>query len=324
MKKYLYGSAALSLMTFHAMAELKILSDFNDGVPDWSEVQDFSFTREAFEEDGFLNIRTGFTSASGNNIANTHAQKNWINNFSVRDGDTTTLSVDLIDVSADDVNIGLSAVSLASFGAYNIYIGSDHIALEKRPLNPWPVQKVTFAYRELEFERRHLRISLSITGVGPSVLLNAKVSSLTDPGLALFSESFLDTRSRDASVPFPEAPYFPHQADPGAPYRAMEMTTLLMEQFTDGTKGDIWARFDNLTCETTGPLITSIVPAVQVTWPDYQKEFRLQSSPSPSGPWSFIDLPVSTADGFNQVIAPTVGGPVGMFFRLADPEAVGD
>jgi hypothetical protein len=263
----------------------------------------------------------------GDTAAVSHLGRSW----SVTNGQTVELRVDLVGMDEHATAAGMDLWSGGSNGGYALFKGHDFIHLCKPSLSVVGIHGQFFHERVL-IKNTNVVLALSITRVNPNVILTARVLDKDNNDAVLYERSVVDTPSIDRTLTQAEMEaasgmHMDAGTDVGPPITSGSEVFLSVFQYTDGTKPATEAIFDNLERwtsifpiwrpEFSLQLLSTSSPNLNLKLSaDVNSTWMIERALDPAGPWS--DLTGSLLIGTNgngQFQATNSLSPGGGFYR---------
>jgi hypothetical protein len=266
-----------------------VADDFSDGVP-WSLGGGGLGTYAAIETNGVFTIVGDWRGHPTGAMWETSAWAGMYTNWSVPEGQTLEVRVDLVNMNEAATGVNL-ALYHANGQGYALFKEGDALGLWK---HNWGF--ACFRRDEqVTTPNTNVVLAFSISSSGQNVVLTGQVLH-KQTGAVLRQVQCVDTPAADPTLIFPPD----WGADSaGAPWKNGESVCLFVYQQTDGTKPPASATFDNLEQLKYEIPSIGIEPAVRLTWPSTGMKFGIEAAPAVNGPW----LPVqdSVPPGFQQM-----------------------
>jgi hypothetical protein len=217
--------------------------------------------------------------------------------WSVANGQTVELRVDLIGMDEPTTGAGMDLWSGAANAGYALIKGHDFIHLCKPSLSV-PGIHGQFFHEIVPIKNTNVVLALAVTRVNPNVILTARVLDKENNNAVLYERSVVDTPSIDRTLTQAEMEAASGMlmnagTDVGPPITSGSQVFLSVFQYTDGTKPAAEATFDNLERWTS-------------VFPVWRPEMAIQPLPTPN-----VNLTLSAAPTSSWVIerAPELTGP---------------
>jgi len=300
------------VLTGHA--ENVIISDFDDGIPDWDVVNDRNGNPVFTESGGTLSIRNVFPDTGGD-PANAIAGVGWAHSQTVTDGQTLEYQVDVIQTSQGDVVAGIE-YNCAEMGLYGLAVNQEGMWLDKVDYSSGLVF-ARFFHEQTALKMTNVSLSLALTGVGDVVRITAKLLDKDSDNAVLIERTVMDTPGVDPTVTTgPGSAVL--QPDPGAPYVLGISAFLDLVQFSDGNQPEVEVIYDNFCWGSRSAAELTIERAVRLSWPAFSTPFVVEGAPAAAGPWTPVNEPVFRTNWMNWM---TVLAPVSQtmqVFRLSE------
>jgi len=283
-------------------AQGEIISDFDDGIPDWGGVTDRNGNPVFTESGGQLSIRNQVP-ATGGNPANSIASVGWGTGLHITDGLTLEYRVDIVRTSRGDVITGIE-YNCEEMGLYGLAANEEGMWLEKVDYSAGLVFARLF-HEVAPLKMNNVTLSLALTGVGDSVRITGKVLDKENDDAVLIERTAMDTPGVDPTVSSAEGVTI-LQPDPGAPFFRGVSVFLDLAQITDGNQPEAEVVYDNFTVEQSSAAELRAERAVRLSWPAFSKPFRVEGAPSVEGPWIEVTGPIVQVNMVNYL---TVAAP---------------
>jgi len=297
-----------------------LVSDFDDGVPDWrfrgGTIQEAAFV----ESDGQL-VMSGWFPATQGNMANSFAAVGWgLGAHQLRDGQTIDFRVDLVSTSRADVLAGIELVFGSDSGGYALMMNGQGVYVDKVYWGAGLVFARLF-YEPVTLPTGNVVLAFAVTRVGDSLQLTGRVLDKSNHEAVLFERTVIDTPEVDPTVSeFPGITNL--QPDPGAPFFRGVGLYLHLDQISDGEQPTAEVVYDNLTYADYGtiPLIIErqVNGSMELAWPTLPTPLSLQEAPTVEGPWTDVIEWIEEFEGTNYLSLPAVGPETMRVFRLIE------
>ncbi len=283
-----------------------VVDDFSDGVH-WPIGGGGLGTYSLIETNGVFTIAGDWRGHPTGSLWETTAWAGMYTNWSVPEGQTLEVRVDLVNMNETATGVML-ALYHANGQGYVFFKEGDALGLWKH--------NGSFAVFSREEQvptpNTNVVLAFSLTSSGQNVLLTGKVLD-KQTGAVLRQVQCVDTPAADPTLSFP--PDF--GADiAGAPWKNGESVCLFVYQQTDGTKPPATATFGALQFLTYEIPLIGIEPAVRLTWPSTPMNFGVEAAPTVNGPWSRVQD--SVPPGFQQMTV-RQNGPMQFFRAVQTP-----
>src|SRR5262245_1980089 len=241
-----------------------------------------------------------------------HLSRNW----SVPNGQTVELRVDLVDMDEHATAGGMDLWSGASSAGYALFKGHDFIHLCKPSLSVAGIHGQFFHERAL-IKNTNVVLALAITRVNPNVILTARVLDKENNNAVLYERSVVDTPNIDRTLTQAEMEaasgmHMDAGTDVGPPIASGSEVFLSVFQYTDGTKPAAEVIYDNLERWTSifpvwrpelaiDPLSTSS-PNVNLTMSAAPNStWAIERAPELTGPWMNLGALLIGTNGSAQL-----------------------
>jgi hypothetical protein len=298
-------------------AQWQIISDFDDGVPDW-QFESGTMQQPTFiESDGQLLMTAAFPATLGS-MVNSFASLGWAVSHELVDAETIEVRVDIIRLSGTKAFAGIAKVSAAEKGNYALLMNAEQVYLEKVDWASGLVFARLF-HDTVSLPTENLVLSLEMTRIVDSLRFTCRVLDQTHEAV-LFERSVIDSPGIDPTIlEVPELNTL--QTDPGPPYLICNSVFLHLDQITDGNQPKAEVRYDNLRYESRSAALLQIEKAIRLSWPAFSTPFVVEGAPGVDGPWQEIDEPVVGWDGMNLMTVPAPVSETMKVFQLRQSEA---
>jgi len=170
--------------------------------------------------------------------------------WSVTNGQTVELRVDLVGMDQHTTGAGMDLWSGAANAGYALIKGHDFMHLCKPSLSV-PGIHGQFFHESVLIKNTNVVLALAVTRVNPNVILTARVLDKEDNNAVLYERSVVDTPNIDRTLTQAEMEtasgmHLDAGTDMGPPITSGSEVFLSLFQYTDGTKPAAEATFDNL------------------------------------------------------------------------------
>jgi hypothetical protein len=247
------------------------------------------------------------------NLSDTTAWAALYRNWSVPDGQTIEVRVDLVSLN--------QSVTAAALGLYHADGQAYILTKAANWIAFWKQNSALACFRadRVTTSNTNSVLVLALTPVGQNVVLTGKVLD-KQSGTVLYQTNVVDTPASDPTLSQAQLAQLTgcrvwHDFGPdpaGAPWKNGNSFCLLVGQDTDGTLPAAAATFDNLELRTYEVPQIAIERAMRITWPATSGSYAVEAAPSVQGPW----LPANDQlpPGVQQMTFPANGSM--MFWRL--------
>lgn len=188
-----------------------MVSDFDDGVPDWTQSVLRGVT---FIESGGHLVATGNIPAKIDCVTWNLSSFRWSQPVALRDGEVFELRVDLLELEPNDVQALLTYVELG-VGGYSLVKDRDEIWLSKFRWVDCGAN-APFFYEQIVTKNERVRLVLEFKKVGPSLQITSKVLDLDRDNAVEFERTVTDSPDVDLTVRSFRG--FTWSPDAGAPF----------------------------------------------------------------------------------------------------------
>ena len=291
-----------------APAEGAIVSDFDDGVPDWDEsvLRGVTFT----ESGGHL-VATGNIPAKTDCVTWNLSSLRWFRPVALKDGEVFELRVDLLESEPNDVQALLTYVE-PGVGGYSLVKDRDEIWLTKFRWVDCGAN-APFFYEQILVKNERVRLVLEFRKAGTSLHITSKVIDLDGMGYpVVFERTVTDTTGVDPTVPSFRG--FTWSPDAGAPFFNGTAVAVDVLSVADSAVPGARVVFDNLAYEPRPVL--EVEKAVRLSWPAHFEGVQVLGAPTLDGPWTTISEPILKSNGSLLMTVPAPLSSTLRFFRL--------
>jgi hypothetical protein len=247
----------------------------------------------------------------GDTAAVSHLSRNW----SVPNGQTVELRVDLVGMDEHATAAGMDLWNGASSAGYALFQGHDFIHLCKPSLSVAGIHGQFFHERVL-IKNTNVVLALAITRVNPNVILTVRVLDKENNNAVLYERSVVDTPSVDRTLTQAEMEaasgmHMDAGTDVGPPITSGSEVLLSVFQYTDGTKPAAEVTYDNLERWTSiFPVwrpelgiqaLSTIPPKVNLTLSAApNSSWAIERALDLTGPWTNLSALLIDANGSAQ------------------------
>jgi hypothetical protein len=228
-----------------------------------------------------------------------HLSRNW----SVSNGQTVELRVDLVGMDEHATAAGMDLWNGASSAGYALFKGHDFIHLCKPSLSVAGIHG-QFFHERVVIKNTNVVLALAVTRVNPNVILTARVLDKENSNAVLYERSVVDTPSVDRTLTQAEMEaasgmHMNAGTDVGPPVTSGSEVLLSVFQYTDGTKPAAEVTYDNLERwtsifpvwrpEIAIQLLSTNSPHVNLTLSaDPNSSWAIERALELTGPWTDI------------------------------------
>jgi hypothetical protein len=260
----------------------------------------------------------------GDTTALAHFSRNW----SVPNGQTLELRVDLVGMDEHTTGAGLDLWSGAANTGYALYKGPDFIHLCKPSLSVTGIHGQFFHERVL-VKNTNVVLALAVTRVNPNLILTARVLDKENNNAVLYERSVVDTPSVDRTLTQAEMEaasgmHMDAGTDVGPPITSGSEVFLGVFQYTDGTRPAAEVTFDNLERwtsifpvwrpEIAVQLLSTIPPRVNLLLSAApNSSWTIERGLKPTGPWTNLNALVIGPNGSAQFQDTNSPNPAGFY-----------
>jgi hypothetical protein len=236
-------------------------------------------------------------------------------NWSVLNGQTVELRVDLVGMNEHATAAGMDLWNGTSGAGYAFYKGPDFIHLCKPSLSVPGIHGQFFHERFL-VKHTNVVMALAITRVNPNVILTARVLDKENNNAVLYERSVVDTPGVDRTLTQAEMEaasgmHMDAGTDVGPPIISGSDVFLAVFQYNDGTRPAAEATFDNLERwtsifpvwrpEIAIQLLSTISPKVNLTLSAApNSSWALERALELTGPWTNLSALLIGTNGSAQ------------------------
>lgn len=235
--------------------------------------------------------------------------------WSVANGQTVELRVDLIGMDEHTTGAGMDLWSGAANAGYALIKGHDFIHLCKPSLSVPGIHGQFFHERVL-IKNTNVVLVLAVTRLNPNVILTVRVLDKENRNAVLYERSVVDTPNVDRTLTQAEMEaasgmHMDAGTDVGLPVTSGSEVFLSMFQYTDGTRPGAEVTFDNLERwtsifpvwrpEIAIQLLSAIPPNVILTLSaDPNSSWAIERALDLTGPWTNLSALLIDANGSAQ------------------------
>jgi hypothetical protein len=262
-----------------------------------------------------------------------HLSRNW----SVPNGQTVELRVDLVGMDEHATAAGMDLWNGVSGAGYALFKGHDFIHLCKPSLSVAGIHG-QFFHERVVIKNTNVVLALAVTRVNPNVILTARVLDKEINNAVLYERSVVDTPNIDRTLTQAEMEaasgmHMTAGTDVGPPVTSGSEVLLSVFQYNDGTRPAAEVTYDNLERWTSVFPVWRPEIAIQLLSTSSPKvDLTLSAAPNSSwaieraleltGPWTNISALVIGTNGSAQFQDTNSPYPAG-FYRAA-PRKIGD
>ena len=310
------GTVLLSGLLQTGTAETYLVSDFDDGIPDWDG--EGGAAGEHVESGGQLSLRARLPATVGN-LANSSMSLGWAMMHIIADEFTFEYRVDLIRTSRADVLAGLEFNCLEQ-GIYALFLSQTEVFLHKAYYGSGFVPACLF-HDSLPLSTSNVVLSLALTRVNDSLRITTRLLDKGENEVVLFERTVIDTPGIDPTVD--QAPRISNlQPDPGPPYFNGVNVWLHVAQVTDGNQPEAEVVYDNFTYSYGRNVKLMITKKagneVCLAWPILSTPLIVEEAPGVDTLWAeVVESPVPL-NGTNYLTVPISAGEPLKLFRLRE------
>jgi hypothetical protein len=226
-------------------------------------------------------------------------------NWSVTNGQTVEVRVDLVGMNEHATAGGVDLWNGNSSAGYALYKGRDFVHLCKPSLSV-PGIHGQFFHERVVLKHTNVVLALAITRVNPNVILTARVLDKENNNAVLYERSVVDTPGVDRTLTQAEMEavsdmHMDAGTDVGPPITSGSDVFLGLFQYTDGTRPAAEVTFDNLERwistwrpeMTIQPLLTSLSNANLTLSAAPNSTWTIERGQELAGPWTNLTaLPI--------------------------------
>jgi hypothetical protein len=236
-------------------------------------------------------------------------------NWSVINGQTVELRVDLVSMNEHATAGGMDLWNGTSGAGYALYKGHDFVHLCKPSLSVPGIHGQFFHERVL-IKNTNVVLALAVTRVNPNVILTARVLDKENSNAVLYERSVVDTPNVDRTLTQAEMEaasgmHMDAGTDVGAPITSGDQVFLAVFQYTDGTKPAAEVKYDNLERwtsifpvwrpEIAIQLLSTISPKVNLTLSAApNSSWAIERALELTGPWTNLSALLIGTNGSAQ------------------------
>lgn len=235
--------------------------------------------------------------------------------WSVINGQTVELRVDLVGMNEHATAGGVDFWKGSSGAGYALYKGPDFVHLCKPSLSVAGIHGQFFHERVL-IKNTNVVLALAVTRVNPNVILTARVLDKENNNSVLYERSVVDTPGVDRTLTQAEMEavsgmHMDAGTDVGAPITSGDQVFLGLFQYTDGTRPAAEVTFDNLERwtsifpvwrpEIAIQLLSAIPPKVDLTLSAApNSSWTIERALELTGPWMNLSTLLIATNGSVQ------------------------
>jgi hypothetical protein len=247
-------------------------------------------------------------------------------NWSVLNGQTVELRVDLVGMNEHATASGVDFWSGSSRAGYALYKGRDFVHLCKPSLSVPGIHGQFFHERVL-IKHTNVVLALAVTQVNPNVILTARVLDKANNNAVLYERSVVDTPGIDRTLTQAEMEaasgmHTDAGTDVGPPITSGSDVLLGVFQYSDGTRPAAEVTFDNLERwtsvwrpEIAVELLSTIPPKVNLTLSAAapNSSWVIERAAALTGPWTNLRALLIGANGSAQFQDTNSPSPAGFY-----------
>ena len=281
----------------------EIISNFNDSTPNWDRLWRWGDDSLNFTQT--LDGQLKGTSGAGGNIGGV----DWDRILNIRENQTLELRVDIVKLTADNVQLGWGQNDGDATRTYSAYISrSDVFRVRFGKTTVYSKDNIVnsnFITREDQEVSKieNVVLVLGLTGKGDSVEIYVRVLDKDADNNVIFQWTGIDTNEVDP---------LPSGFDPGPPFKNGTAAYLAFQPLSGQESSEVI--LDNLEFGYLPNLSAS--KAIYLTWPATAEPYNVYGAPNTDGPWELVTEPVhhNQVRGIYQLAVPAESGME--FFRL--------
>ncbi len=260
----------------------------------------------------------------GDTAAVSHLSRSW----SVPNGQTVELRVDLVSMNEHATAGGMDLWNGSSSAGYALFKGYDFMHLCKPSLSVAGIHGQFFHERVL-IKNTNVVLALAVTRVNPNVILTARVLDKENNNAVLYERSVVDTPGVDRTLTQAEMEaasgmLMDAGTDVGPPITSGSEVFLDLFQYTDGTKPAAEVTFDNLERwasifpvwrpQIAIQLLSTMPPKLNLTMSAApNSSWTIEQALELTGPWTTLsDLLIGT-NGAAQFQETNLPSPTGFY-----------
>jgi hypothetical protein len=245
-------------------------------------------------------------------LTDTEAYGSLGRSWSVLNGQTMEVRVDLVDLNEHATMAGLALWSGASSTAYVLFKGHDFIHLCKPSLSVAGMHGHFFHERVLTKDT-NVVMALALTRVNPNVIITTRILDKANNNAVLYERSAVDTPKVDRTLTEMELEsasgmHLHTGPDVGAPITSGSDVLLTVFQYNDGTRPPAEVSYDNLERWTSiwrpeiamQPLSTSSPNANLTLSAAPNSTWAIQRALELTGPWTNVSAVLIGPNGSAQ------------------------
>jgi hypothetical protein len=261
-------------------------------------------------------------------LSDTAALGSLSRNWSVLNGQTVELRVDLVGMDEHTTGGGMDLWNGTSGAGYALIKGHDFIHLCKPSLSVPGIHGQFFHERVL-IKNTNVVLALAVTRVNPNVILTARVLDKENNNAVLYERSVVDTPSVDRTLTQAEMEaasgmHMDAGTDVGPPITSGSDVLLTVFQYTDGTKPAAEVTYDNLERwtsifpvwrpEIAIQLLPTSSPKVNLTLSAVpNSSWTIERALELTGPWTNLSVLQTGTNGSAQLQDPNSPYPAGFY-----------
>jgi hypothetical protein len=228
-------------------------------------------------------------------------------NWTVQDGQTIELRVDLVGVTGTATHVELYWLHELGNG-YCMALDADYVLLWRYHTGG---RVALHALDLVSLQRSNVVLALALTSAGDRMILTGRVLDKANQNAVLHERTVVDTPAVDPTFTAEEVQaltgfdldvFAPDLS--GTPRKNGSMVGVALWQYTDGTLDPAEATFDNLELRTYEVPLLAIDKAIRLQWPASAFPFAVEGAPTVQGPFRPVLEPVFESGGVKQVAVP--------------------
>ena len=227
-----------------------------------------------------------------------------VRSFTLQPGRVLEFSADLLSSNGDGALARLGFTLLDGSAGYILQVDQDTVAFSKRPS---PLQLFHLA-NDQPTDVTNVKLVVSMTGLGSSVLLQIKILNNEQGGAVLYQRDIWDTAGLDAMVRGTDSPAASLVGMPGRFRLGLyhDNAAVFDPVVGIGPQSTAEVVFDNAEVREYDAPILDISPAALLGWPPRTLEGQIVvGSSSPEGPWTPWPEPIFKRHGTPCLAVPT-------------------
>ena len=247
----------------------------------------------------------------GDTAAVSRVSRNW----SVPNGQTVELRVDLVSMNEHATAGGMDLWNGASSAGYALFKGHDFIEIGKPSFSVTGFHS-TFFHESALIRNTNVVLALAMTRVSPDVILTARILDKANNNAVLYERSVVDTPNVDRTLTETEMEaasgmHLHFVSEGGAPITSVSDMLLNVFQYSDGTLPLAEVTYDNLELWTSTlpvwrpeiaiQLLSTIPPKVNLTLSAApNSSWAIERAPELTGPWANLSALLIGPNGSAQ------------------------